>query len=521
MAKLAVKELLILSKYDGRATTYELPIEVYGLDYKECLEKLVATGYLKVESSLSNLTIPSLKEILRRNNQKISGKKEDLIKRIVDNVPAENYADELTKLYVATDKGRLELSERQAYIENQKMQYGFLNSEIAELEGKLDTDAILEQLFLRDITKHGAVKDYGLLRNTYYNLGQYFKKRGRIEEYLRSLLSVIYYDLSGASNGGSIDDYAIVGYALETSIWTEIDKARTALNYSDEELLKLFDEAVEISVKVPFSYFDTATMKKIILDRLRGEMNLLQKYKKFSRQPPKRIFEYADTPIDPALPKEIEYVYQPPIYKTVEEKPKPNRTIWLSVVAVLMVFLLLGFVKAERQAEKERLEPVGRQVVQTSVLAEDPLAKVNVKVKQDALQDMFQKLSVNTTEQELQNYIETAGLFCTSQDGSAGQFNYKIGYRKSDTYHTRSTGGDYLEIAFDKKTGKFLNAKYFNSKSSIELIMTSGVLRGHNSSGRANYYLNDINSYKGLENAEECYSAQDALNRLETKLATL
>ena len=54
-----------------------------------------------------------------------------------------------------------------------------------------------------------------------------------------------------------------------------------------------------------------------------------------------------------------------------------------------------------------------------------------------------------------------------------------------------------------------------------ELLMTSNVLHGHKSDGRTSgyYYLNEINSYKGLENAEECYSAKDALNRLKIKLS--
>lgn len=517
--RLSVIDLLLLGEYDGKSADYELPftkIETYGQDYKRRVENLVASGYLACysgEDNLNKLNLTTLKEILRSNGQKVSGKKDELVTRIIEKVPAEKYVDGLPKIYTTTAKGCRELSERYAYIENQKMQYGFLNSEISEVEkeGNLSSDAVLEKLFLRDITKHGSARDYGLLRNTYYNLGQYFKKRGRIEEYLRSLLSVIYYDLSGVGNDNSVEDYAAMDWALETSIWTEIDKARTALNYSDEELLKLFDEAVEISVKVPFSYFDVATMKKIILDRLRGEINLLQKYKKFSRRQPKRSsYSYMEN----AFQKNVAYT-------PAEEKPKKNHKIWLSVAAVLMVFLLLGLVKAERQAAKEKIEPLGRQVIQTSVPNEDPLAKVGAKIEQDALQDIFEKISVDTTEQDLQKYIETAGLFCTSQDGSPGQFHYKIGHRKSDTYHTRSTGGDYVDVAFDKKTGSFLNARYFNSKSSIELIMTSGTLRGHSSSGRVNYYLNDIKSYKGLEDAEECYSAQDALNRLRMKLATL
>ena len=137
----------------------------------------------------------------------------------------------------------------------------------------------------------------------------------------------------------------------------------------------------------------------------------------------------------------------------------------------------------------------------------------------DALQNLFLKISIATTEQELQNYIAADNLEYTNQSDSPNQTTYKIAYRKSDTYHTRSTGGDYVEVTLDEKTGKFLDAKYFNTKSSIELLMTSGVLYGHKSDGRSDsyYYLNDMKSYKGLDNAEECFSAQDALNRLRIK----
>ena len=134
----------------------------------------MAEGYLTygtIEDSLKSLTVPALKEILRSNGQKLSGKKDELIVRIIEKIPAEKYATNLPKIYVATEKGRIELSERYEYAENQQMQYGFSNSEIEEMEnklsaeGKFNADAVLEQLFLRDITRHGRTQDFGFLRN--------------------------------------------------------------------------------------------------------------------------------------------------------------------------------------------------------------------------------------------------------------------------------------------------------------------------------------------------------------------
>ena len=472
MKKLPVNELLLLGELDGR-------VEV-SADTRA--EKLIAKGYLVIEKRLDSLTIPELKEILRRNNQKLSGNKAELIKRIVENVPAENYADNLPNTYVATDKGRLELSERYAYIENQKMQYGFLNSEIAELEGKMTSDKILEERFLRDITKHGAAKNYGLLRNTYYNLGQYFRKRGRTEEYLRSLLSVIYYDLSGAGNNNSRCDYATMDCVFETSVWKEIDKARTELNLTDEGLNKLFDEAVEISVKVPFPYFDTSIMKKMILGRLRGETNLLQRYSPIERQS---------------------------AYQIAEVKPKKNYKVWLSVAAaVFLCFVLAGFMKVEKPA------PIKDDTIEISAPKRIEFAQDT----NDKLHYFFTTISEYITEQKLQKYIELDKLEYTKESSApTKQTTYKIAYKKSDTYHTRSTGGDYVQVTFDDKTGKFQNVTYYNAKASAEVFMTVGVLRGHKEQyAGSKYYFTD--SYKGLDGAQFCPSAQFALNMLKARL---
>ena len=502
MRKLPVIDLLLLGEYDGKPIDYELSftkIEKYGQDYKRRVESLVADGYLACYSSegnLGHLTIPELKEILRRHNQKLSGKKDELIARIIENIPAENYVRVLPKIYSATAQGCRELSTRYAYIENQKMQYGFLNSEITAIENELETegnltaDAVLEKLFLNNIVKYGSEQNYGLLRNTYYGLSRYLKKRGRLDESLRSLLSVIYYDLSGMSNNNFIQSYDSLSYVFETSLWNEIDKLRTTLNFSDEDLTKLFDEAVDLSVKVPFSYFDTSTLKKIILDRLHGEINLMQKYENFSNKPPEISYEYA--------------------FDAPEEVPKKNYKIWLSLAVIILSIVALAAFWDNKSS-----------TVQVSQTTEPQKTAVNVPKENDALQNLFAKISLDITDAELEKYIAGANLEYTKQDTAPKQYSYKIAYKKSDTYRTRSTGGDYVEVSFESKTNKCFAATYYNSKSSIELLMTGSALHGHKSDGRSGgyYYLHDITNYGGLDNAEDCYSADNALTRLKVRLA--
>ncbi|MBQ7703927.1 MAG: SAP domain-containing protein [Selenomonadaceae bacterium] len=231
------------------------------------------------------MTISQLKEILRDNQQKLTGNKPELLKRIIKNISAEKYSARLPKIYKATKNGRRELETRWAYIENQREMYGFLNSEIAALEGTNTQEQLLEKLFVRDIIKHGAARDFGLLRNAYFNAHKFFKKRRRLKDSISALLAAIYFDLTGMSNNNTVESYSTMGYVFETSLWSELDKEFTALNLSTTELMLLFDDAVDAATKPPFSYFGVGTMKEMILARLSGQQDLLNRYEKHRNTP--------------------------------------------------------------------------------------------------------------------------------------------------------------------------------------------------------------------------------------------
>src|SRR5690625_3623368 len=63
----------------------------YGVrDVKQSLSSLLDRGYLEVgslQSAIEKETVATLKDILRENNLKVSGKKAELVQRLLDEVP--------------------------------------------------------------------------------------------------------------------------------------------------------------------------------------------------------------------------------------------------------------------------------------------------------------------------------------------------------------------------------------------------------------------------------------------------
>lgn len=295
---LSVIDLLLLNEYDGKPEGYELSgykLEEYGRDYRKRVQRLINDGYLKIatpEELLKSLTVPTLKDILRANGQKLSGNKSELISRIVKNVQPEKYAGQIPRLYTATSRGRQELDWRSVYVENQRQQYRFLNSEIAAVEasllakGEYSAGRVFEELFLRDTVKHGAAHDFGMLGSAYYGMSQFLKRHGRQEESVTAMLIMLYLGLSGMGNNNSVEQYEALSWIMDARVWSDLDKARTALNLSDDAVKAKFDDAVKLcAVKPPFAYFSVETMKTIIIDRLHGQMNLLERYRPYRNEP--------------------------------------------------------------------------------------------------------------------------------------------------------------------------------------------------------------------------------------------
>lgn len=119
-------EILFLSYYwSFHVDQVSFPVfwfEYYAIDDpNQLLQSLISRGYICIssyETELKSLTSSKLKEILQQWNKKSTGKKADLIKRIIDNVP-ENYLSQLfhERKIELTDLGKKELEQNQYVIE--------------------------------------------------------------------------------------------------------------------------------------------------------------------------------------------------------------------------------------------------------------------------------------------------------------------------------------------------------------------------------------------------------------------
>ncbi len=296
---LSVKDAFLLSLCDGALKSNPITskqwLDEIGTDYLQRIEWFLQNGYLtycEPSESLNKMKVSDLKNILKRHNEVVTGKKDDLIKRIVKEIPTDNYIESLEKVYKVTDLGRKEIEDKSVYIDNKKFGFGFLNDEIEVAENlykqkpDYDVNEIMTYLINTKLNKLSAEKNFGFLRNEYYRLNVYYLKKGYKEKALEELLKTLYIDLSGMENNNGVSKYGLLDALLATSLWGALDEQMEDLNIDAEKLQVLFFESINKCVtKLPFRYFEPNIMFKIMIDRLHGEQNLLEKYAQYSNRP--------------------------------------------------------------------------------------------------------------------------------------------------------------------------------------------------------------------------------------------
>lgn len=116
-------DILILHYLNNKPESYELKQafwkETYSANPIKSTMKLVEQDYIKkeyvIENSLRQLKVVDLKEILSNNRLSVSGKKQELIDRVISFVKPESYKNLLEKVWTPTDKGK-EVIERTDFI---------------------------------------------------------------------------------------------------------------------------------------------------------------------------------------------------------------------------------------------------------------------------------------------------------------------------------------------------------------------------------------------------------------------
>lgn len=174
-------------------------------DPQSILDSLYNRGFIEVgdlKSALEKLKLSELKDELKLLNQKVTGKKDELIDRLLENGDVGYLNHKYKERYFAlTPKGEQELKENQyvSYLHrNRHMTVWEMNQRIAQTHYPYRD--ILWGYFNEQSGKHFQNFDFGLYRNIRLNMHNFLCEEEKYRKAFRLLAEVISYDLSGLGN---------------------------------------------------------------------------------------------------------------------------------------------------------------------------------------------------------------------------------------------------------------------------------------------------------------------------------
>lgn len=180
-------------------------------------KELIIEGYLQeasINDVLNTLKITELKDILGLHNLPKTGKKSELVKRILNSIPESKLSD-LTNsysLYSLSNKGIDFLEKHTEYVQLFKNKSYSINiDEYEKTKKKLGKNFsfndVVWHILNQRLLDYEVQKQYGLLRNTYLEMGILLEKEARNKQALSYYIVTLLYDVSGLDNLDLIINY--------------------------------------------------------------------------------------------------------------------------------------------------------------------------------------------------------------------------------------------------------------------------------------------------------------------------
>lgn len=236
--------------------------------------QMILDGFLtegNISDSLKKLKVPDLKNILSEHNLHVTGKKDILIQRIIDNVDCSTL--NIPKVFILTEKGENYLNKYYYYVEFND----YISRNILELSDLSNFDSIKNKnphLHTNDIVwnilqskyfEYIKEQDYGLIRNIELSRYYILEKEDKKKDAAYHLLIVFYYDLSGMNNNGIISRYSDL--FISQSL---IQDLRVLKDFIDNDMIHKIYQRID----VPFHYFNENTFSEIIFNLLNDDVDL-------------------------------------------------------------------------------------------------------------------------------------------------------------------------------------------------------------------------------------------------------
>jgi hypothetical protein len=251
----------------------------------DVIKSLLDRGFLKIgdlKSALEKETVAALKDVLKNHNLKTNGKKEELIQRVLAEIPQDELNAQFSRRkYQLTDIGKeaLDAEEYVTYIHRQSIE----DLDIWSLNKLVHTephmpyrDKIWGYLSHRSV-KHAMEGQYGLYRNCKYSMSRLLTQKERLKECLALLVEVAFYDIADAKHHGWED------FMPPPGVIGDIIYCQEELDYSDEDLKTVLLELSQ-DISVPKQRFSCKQGVNIILKAVKDSRDEDTKWEKASAE---------------------------------------------------------------------------------------------------------------------------------------------------------------------------------------------------------------------------------------------
>ncbi len=222
----------------------------YNSDPKLLLEEAVERGFLIKSDYKFNIyqkTNAELKEILRDNDLKVSGIKDELVERLIKNIDEEKLKSIFNQSYYKLSDSGKELVDKNDHIIYYHKKLSNADIDLYEYHKTLKKDNLNKyeaaiKLIKSKAREHRKKGSWGLYRNSLLNIGKIYSDNGDSKNALDMYLKVCRLDLSGLGNNNMFDPSSII---LAPGIIGIVEKEMDILNFNEDDLKSHYYKSTE------------------------------------------------------------------------------------------------------------------------------------------------------------------------------------------------------------------------------------------------------------------------------------
>ena len=303
-------EILMLhyaEKYKTQGNTFQqFWLYDYGVsDPEAVLQSLVKRGFVTfgtVEACVKSEKVANLKEMLSSKGAKVTGKKDELVSRVLETFTAAELDSMFpAKNYALTELGKSDLADNEyvTYLHSNKY-YGldaFKLNRVLAGSTKRYRDAIWRH-FNDQLMKMYRASEFGLYRNTLGEMARFVAEEGRYKDAIKFTFGVVYSDLNcdanrsiAVSKSYARDSISHL-FPYEGSIATiapgvvrNISAYQEKLGINDEELWDLLHLCKDRNSDFPFTLFTKdECIQVLFLEKSKDVESLEKIYKKVEQR---------------------------------------------------------------------------------------------------------------------------------------------------------------------------------------------------------------------------------------------